>query len=313
MMNILCPMSSSSNLVEVERFKTADLIDIYRKTFNIDVEPEFSGISEITLYHCSDSDLIFFSPAITGSEKFYEMLQSQAHYYADDKEEYQYASQWIKPIDKVLEIGCGKATFLNYIKCEEYRGLEFSLAAVEMAREKSCNVSQDTIQTHCKDYSGHYDVVCAFQVLEHVEPIESFIHSSIECLKPGGLLIYSTPSASSFINKIPNFVLDMPPHHVTRWSDLALTNLSRFYGLEFVEIWHEPLQDYHINLYWETIIRDKAYTILGVPFKRIEGKLMNKIVTFLIRGCVKIFPFKFLKARKTTFGHTVVAVYQKPF
>ncbi|MGV2387332.1 MAG UNVERIFIED_CONTAM: hypothetical protein LVR29_00250 [Microcystis novacekii LVE1205-3] len=50
---------------------------------------------------------------ITGSENFYEKLQVFDWYYLEEKNEYDYASQFIKPSDSVLEIGCGKGSFCS--------------------------------------------------------------------------------------------------------------------------------------------------------------------------------------------------------
>jgi 2-polyprenyl-3-methyl-5-hydroxy-6-metoxy-1,4-benzoquinol methylase len=77
-------------------------------------------------------------------------------------------------------------------------GLEFSRKAKEIAFSNGIIIENESIQSHSVAHPAKYDVVCAFQVLEHVSEIRSFIESSIKALKPGGLLIYSIPSADSF-------------------------------------------------------------------------------------------------------------------
>ena len=312
MLETICPMSLNSNVLEIDSLSVQDIIHLYQKCLGIDISSELLGLDEIRLYHCLTSDLVFFEPAITGSEKFYEKLQAYPNYYANEKDEHHYASRWIRETDKVLEIGCGEAAFANHISCAYYRGLEFSPVAVEIAMQKGWEVAQDSIQNHTNTHSEYYDVVCAFQVLEHVSEVSSFIDSSIQCLKTGGILIYSTPSSTSFINEIPNFILDMPPHHVTRWSDRALLNIGEFYPLNSLEIWHEPLQKYHINLYLETKIRTKLYKIFRKSNKRINTSLTHKFLTLFIQSIVKLFPYKNFYANSSVIGHTVVSVYQKP-
>lgn len=312
MSKIICPMSLKSNIVEIDVFLVQDLICLYKKVLGIDISSELVNLDRIHLYYCPTSELVFFEPAITGSESFYKKLQDYPNYYANEKDEHHYASRWIRETDKVLEIGCGEAAFANHISCAHYHGIDFSPTAVEVATQKGWEVSQDSIQNHAQTHSEYYDVVCAFQVLEHVAQVASFVHSSIQCLKPGGILIYSTPSSTSFISEIPNFILDMPPHHVTRWSDRALLNIGEFFPLNSLEIWHEPLQTYHTSLYLETKLRTMLYKIFQKSTQRINMSFPHKLLTFLIKVVVKILPFKHIYANSSIIGHTVVCVYQRP-
>jgi SAM-dependent methyltransferase len=312
MKEIVCPISFSNKLVKLEIFSVKDVVELYDQIFDVNIASEFKGLNEVTLYHCPTSDLIFFHPAVTGSEKFYETLQSIPNYYVDDKEEYHYAKKWVKSSDLVLEIGCGKASFVKYINPTSYCGLEYSPIAIEMARSNGYHILQESIESHSLTCSESYDVVCAFQVLEHISQISSFVKSSIQCLKPGGILIYSVPSHSSFISEIPNFILDMPPHHITQWSDTALRNLGELNHLKFLDLWHEPLQKYHVNLYIETKIRTFIYKLFGIHFKPINKSFLYKIINSLILICVKLLPLKKAINRVEILGHTVVAVYQKP-
>ncbi|MEB3295437.1 MAG: class I SAM-dependent methyltransferase [Synechococcales bacterium] len=295
----------------METFQVVDLVYLYRKVLQIDVTSEFAALQEISLYHCPESDLQFFDPPIAGSAQFYEKLQQRDHYYADNKDEYHYASQWIQPGDRVLEIGCGKAAFASQIRCAEYHGLEFSPTAVEMAKSQGWQVTQETVQDHAVTHLESYDVVCAFQVLEHVVDVRSFIQASLNCLKPNGILIYSTPSLDSFMRWIPNCALDMPPHHLTRWSDKALQRLAQFYGLTYLDLWHEPLQSFHRQLYLETWLRKKLFDRLQRPFRAIDFSLLGQTLTVLSRFYAKLFGRRSLQTPPVAMGITVVAVYRK--
>jgi 2-polyprenyl-3-methyl-5-hydroxy-6-metoxy-1,4-benzoquinol methylase len=311
MVKVICPLSNSKNVEKLETILIDDIKRLYLRNLNINLESEIIGIDSVDLYHCLDSDLIFFSPAITGSEAFYEALQRRYDYYMDEKDEYDYACQWIRPTDHVLEIGCGKAAFSDRLSTPDYCGLEFSQKAIEMAKSKGRDVRLESIQDHSNHSIEMYDVVCAFQVLEHVSELDEFIRSSIACLKPNGILIYSTPSLDSFARKVTNFALDMPPHHVTRWSDKALKNISHYHPIEHIEIWHEPLQAVHQSFYLDTIIMSAFSRRLNRSFKTIDFRMSTKLLAFVSHLFTRLILPGLTDENHFPAGQTVVSVYRK--
>lgn len=74
-MSIVCPLSGSSNVTLIEQINASDLIKMYNQALQADVSKEFGDLKQIGYYHCIDSDLRFFYPMVTGSEKYYEHLQ----------------------------------------------------------------------------------------------------------------------------------------------------------------------------------------------------------------------------------------------
>jgi hypothetical protein len=69
---------------------------MYAKFLKSDISKEFGDVKKIGYYQCIDSDLRFFYPMVTGSENFYEHLQKIEWYYMDEKDEYDYAKNFIK-------------------------------------------------------------------------------------------------------------------------------------------------------------------------------------------------------------------------
>lgn len=309
---VQCPLCKSLNLACIEEIKTQDLISIYQQSIGLDVSTEFQGTTNLNLFCCLDCDLLFFDPMIMGSENFYEKLQKFDWYYMDEKNEYAHAKQLTKNTDRVLEVGSGKGAFRKYIDVYEYLGLEFSQKAVEEAAKEGVNIIRSSVQDFAVSHPCEYDVVCAFQVLEHIAEVNSFIQACSSCIKPGGLLIFSVPSANSFAKYVPNFALDMPPHHVTRWSDQALKNLATYMKLDFIELWHEPLQLAHKNFYAETIFINAVFKILGLRRKSIDLKVSTKAISLLARQVGKIFAQGLLDADLLPQGISVTSVYRKP-
>ena len=276
---VVCPLGCSSHVNLIEHIRTSDLARLYTASLKIDISPEFMGIDEIGYYHCPDSDLRFFFPSVEGSAAFYGQLRKFDWYYLQDKPEYEYANRYIRSSDWVLDIGCGEGAFARKIGTQRYVGLETSQAAIAEGVKKGINIINESVQQHCQGNAGRYDVVCAFQVLEHVSDARTFISSAVNCIRPGGLLVLSVPSQDSFARFVSNYYLDMPPHHVTRWTDRALHNIARVFLLTVEEIWHEPLQIHHSRLYAQTIAANTLRSFLRHRFSSVDPSLMNKLIT----------------------------------
>jgi 2-polyprenyl-3-methyl-5-hydroxy-6-metoxy-1,4-benzoquinol methylase len=312
-MHIVCPLSGSANLVLRETIEVKALIKLYSRWGGVDISSEFLDLETINFYHCLDSDLKFFHPLVTGSESFYQELQKFNWYYMDDKEEYDYACRYIKDNDIILEVGCGKGAFSRKIQTSSYTGLEFSKDAIEIASKASIKIINQSVEIHSNSHLESYDVVCSFQVLEHVSNPKSFIESCLKCLKKGGLLIISVPSDDSFIGSLKNNVLNMPPHHVTRWSDKALQYVADRFCLKLIDIHHEKLADIHRRLYARELViksldnlwkNNQSYSLVDSSTNyQVKSKISKVIAAFISAGLTDdiIKPI----------GHSVTVVYQK--
>lgn len=305
------PLNKFSTVSCVETIKTLDLVKLYKKKLNVDILSEFQKIQEIGLYHCQESDLYFFYPTIVGSERFYEHMQQFDWYYLDDKQEYEYASNFIGESDSVLEVGCGKGAFSTKILTEKYTGIEFSHKAAQIAKEQGVKVINESIQEHVIKHRGAYDVVCSFQVLEHVDNINSFIQSSLDCLKTDGLMILSVPSFDSFSKYLSNLSLDMPPHHVTRWTDKALTNITNYFDIELVEIIHEPLQMIHRHMYIKSLLKKSFIATSKGKFKNIDFSWQDLTISLISKILSQVFVHGLDEPIMLPRGISVVAIYRK--
>lgn len=290
-----------------------DLIHSYGQK-GIDVSAYLPS-SSITLCHCDHCELGFFDPICAGDGPFYEQLQTQKWYYQDEKPEYAYAAKLVREGSSLLEVGCGKGAFRAWLpESVRYSGLEFNDEAVQKARTAGLDVRKQPVEAHA-DEGRRYDVVCAFQVLEHVEHPKQFFHACVQALKPGGTLMIAVPAQDSFLAIASNSPLNMPPHHVTRWTDRALTDLAHSEGLHKADIWHEPVADFHKE--WHaTTLAYHALTRFGLYRPRlidnsVRYRLLGRVVRlstvrrYLVKSALRASP-------RMAVGHTVILVASKP-
>lgn len=302
-----CPLCGSTHVKEIDYVKQSMLRKVYLQEYQTDISEDVNG--DMSLYHCASCDLKYFDPCYTGGQQFYSDLQKFEWYYKDEKHEFDYVSKFIKPKQKVLEIGCGKGAFTTKLKTKNYVGLEFSETGRELGRSLGREIYSDTIEDHANANKEVYDVVCSFQVLEHTDKPKSFLEGCVKALKPGGTLILTVPSENSFLEHIQDFALNMPPHHVTKWSDKCLSNICALNGLELVELYHEPLDSFHIPWFFNSMAVSQLNKTLGIKHSLLKHP-RHWVSHWVSKLMFKVFG-EGLPSAYQGHGHTVIAVYKK--
>jgi SAM-dependent methyltransferase len=304
-----CPLCGSDSIHLLERIQAEALARLVAQSISSDAGRECAVIDVLEYLLCKTCDLRFFNPALTGSERFYEQLQTFEWYYPGEKPEFEFARQYLGVHDTVLEVGCGSGEFAAQICVAKYVGLEFSAKAAAAARTRGLTVLQEPVEVHARAKSECYDAVCTFQVLEHVAQADNFLRGCLTLLKPGGLLIISVPSSDSFARGIPNFILDLPPHHVTRWSDRCLRGLPRQLPVDLVELWHESLQPVHLRMYIQSALNRLVYRALGSAVPAVEpGRIASAVLSLNLKLSRLLAPFV---PTKNLRGISVTAIYRK--
>ena len=308
-----CPACLSSNIAEVTKISAADIITLYRK-HGITIDQLLKNIDLIRLQHCKNCDLKFFNPAIAGDEYFYNQLQKLDWYFLhSDKIEFTYSCDFIKQGDKILDVGSGRgiwSKFTGEIKDTFYQGIEFSSEPIELAKKDGVNVIKESIQDHSKKFREQYDVVAAFQVLEHVDFIRDFFASCLDCVKPGGKLIIAVPNNGGFINKLTNSWLNIPPHHINHWNEQSLVKFGESFHLKVINVHKEKVTPVHRFLYYQIQHAYKIRKLMGITTPIVDISLKSRMINGVSFWLAKINK-NISRSYKKADGHTIVIVYEK--
>jgi 2-polyprenyl-3-methyl-5-hydroxy-6-metoxy-1,4-benzoquinol methylase len=297
------PLNESNNITHLYDIPTKSLIKDYKK-FNIDTKYLFKNIVQISAYKCNNTGYKFYFPPIEGDSKFYESCSKISWYYVPWKWEHEKVLLYINSNDRILEIGSGNSGFINglieknFLNCT---GLELNEEQVFIAKKRGYKVLNESIEVHAKKNQLIYDVVCSFQVLEHVYNVKSFIESSIEALKVGGKLLISVPNNGSYVYDSKN-AFNSPPHHLGMWDELSLTNIADLFNLQLDSLIFEPIQQHHKEFFFHVVYKN--------TFKSIyKYRLLRKVFELTI---AKLFFNRILDyTSKWIPGHTIIAVYTK--
>ncbi len=275
-----CPVCDSLSTSLVFSVSVERLILEWQRQFGINICPETRDIQNADLFECTVCHVRFFKPdRLAGSISLYTQLEKFDWYYMPWKWEHDMAINDLQGCRTVLEIGCGLGDFvaragtLGWIA----EGIDLNDSAIETARGRGVPVRRLDLQEAARTRRSCYDAVCSFQVLEHVPNPREFLELSCELVRPGGKLLLGVPNADSFIKHQFN-LLDMPPHHMTRWPVQAMASLPRWFPLQLEHIRREPLAKYHVNEYigaqgtaWfrSRLLRRGYGTFLAAPFAGI--------------------------------------------
>jgi 2-polyprenyl-3-methyl-5-hydroxy-6-metoxy-1,4-benzoquinol methylase len=294
----------------IDKVAVQEISKLYERKYEYDISPLFEDTQELHYLQCVKCGLKYFDPIVTGDDNFYRQLQNEPWYYLHaDKFEYIFSAKYVKRNDKVLDIGSGRGVFKQYIDCDYYQGLDFSSKAVELAKSDRTNVQSISIQEHCIEKSAFYDVIVLFQIIEHIQDVDTFIKSSIKALKENGYLIIATPDNDGFIKDVANFYLNLPPHHVLHWNEEALIFIAQKYNLSIEIIYKEPVSSIHKKWWYTTMINKYINKFLHRRKHIVDLGLLS---WFIHAGAVILGEIvKFGGFHKKATGQSIIVVYKK--
>jgi 2-polyprenyl-3-methyl-5-hydroxy-6-metoxy-1,4-benzoquinol methylase len=302
---IQSPVTGSSNVVLEEELQVSLIIDAYNK-LNIDVSQYFKNIDSVKVYRCLDTQYRFYYPfSLNGDSKLYEELQKQSGYYRI-KIEHQTAKKFIKPGAKVLEVGCGSGLFLKELEKEGMScvGLEFNDAAIFAGNKDGLEIIKQDICEYSIKHPEKYDVVCSFQVLEHVSLAHEFISASLLTLKKGGKLIIGVPNNNPFLYQFDKYhALNLPPHHMGLWNKPSLQSLQMQFSIKLEKIIAEELHEDEHEHYFNLLIQNLKgrSEVAGTIYEFLLTKLRPFRLRFMLQ---KIFS-SFIE------GRNILVIYSK--
>ncbi|TMF72451.1 MAG: methyltransferase domain-containing protein [Chloroflexi bacterium] len=183
-----------------------------------------------SLYECLECGVQHFWPAKNPGADWYqenEMYAARDLMVVDWLGWYHRAALDNMPVrsGSVIDVGCGNGAFVAAAAERGYEawGIDFSSKAIEAGRRhfRLQNLYAMRIEDFTTQFGDRrFDVVTAFEVLEHMDDASAFVLELSKVLKPGGHLIVSVPNRERrpwLLNEG-----DLPPHHFTRWNVPAI-------------------------------------------------------------------------------------------
>jgi SAM-dependent methyltransferase len=139
---------------------------------------------------------------------------------------------------RVLEVGCGMGGFAARLAQRySYVGVEPDSTSCVVAQQRLTDAGGDGEVRHgdlaVVKPDETFDLVCAFEVIEHIEDDAAAMHSWVEHLRPGGSVLLSTPAWQKRFGPADEMV-----GHYRRYDPPVLRALLADAGLVDVELVH---------------------------------------------------------------------------
>jgi 2-polyprenyl-3-methyl-5-hydroxy-6-metoxy-1,4-benzoquinol methylase len=146
---------------------------------------------------------------------------------------------------RVFDAGCGNGTLLRALHNHGYvvAGCDASASGVNQAR-LSCGANVRVEQLSVYDeleatFGNNWDVVIGTEVIEHLYSPRIFLRQALRLLRPGGMLVLSTPYHGYLKNLVLAATGKLDAHftalwdggHIKFWSYRTLTQLLKEFEL----------------------------------------------------------------------------------
>lgn len=144
-----------------------------------------------------------------------------------------------EPAGKLLDVGCGGGRFLNRMKKRgwEVEGIDFDAQATNKVTARYGIRTHAGDLTQCALPANSFDVITMSQTIEHLHDPNASLRESLRILKPGGLLVMTTPNVKSIgASEFGAYWRGWEaPRHLHLFSVESLQRLTQRAGFEVTE------------------------------------------------------------------------------
>ena len=154
---------------------------------------------------------------------------------------------------RVLDIGCADGSLVKTLNEKGWNsfGIDLNFDNIKLALEKSVISTLGDLSFDLPFRDHSFDVIVAFEVIEHLVDTRRFIKECYRILNPNGYLILTTPNLASFSNRIRLLSGKYPA-----WMDYELESGSG-----------------HVRYYTSAILRSQSES-LGFKFEKMTGSML---------------------------------------
>jgi SAM-dependent methyltransferase len=121
----------------------------------------------------------------------------------------------------ILDAGCGNGYLVGVLKTagHEVVGIDVSSDGIEIAKKEYPDVQFETrsVYDDLSDLAFDVDAVISSEVIEHLYSPQSFLENIYSAMKPGAVLILTTPYHGWLKNTLISLLGKWDEHHTVAW------------------------------------------------------------------------------------------------
>jgi SAM-dependent methyltransferase len=179
----------------------------------------------------------------------------------------------LPPESRILEVGCGTGANIAMLRhFGSVEAIEFdSFARDHVRAAMKIEVARGSLPDDLPYADRKFDLICLFDVLEHVERDQQALRNLHERLAPKGLLVITVPAYQWLYSSH-----DVQHHHYRRYTALQLRTLAKAAGLRPARVGY-----YNTVLFPLALIRRLAEKLLDlhpIDDSVLPGSLLNRFL-----------------------------------
>lgn len=154
---------------------------------------------------------------------------------------YEFACRYIKAGQQVLDAACGVG-YGSFILADRtgahVTGIDISEQAIRSANQFWKHANNHFVQADCTQTGlckGSMDVAVSFETIEHIEAADELLQELFTLLRPGGVLICSTPNEEKW-----PFSQSNHKYHIRHYTADEITAMVEQHGFKVREFWSQP-------------------------------------------------------------------------
>lgn len=272
------------------------------KLYHKERVPYFDAPLDFDIVRCKKCDLVYTNPRISDYNATYLFSGSDDFDHIEDHARsklpvFQGALKQIiarqkncgsQPGGKLLDLGCGSGHFLRAAEQAGFTGCGIEPAegfARYAAEQVGVNVIHDDIYTIDLPHN-HYDVITAWDVIEHVSDPKDMLARCQQWLKPGGILALRFPSSTW--QKIKGVVFHQllnsdrasfgPTMHLYFFSDQTIRKITQQVGLDVLDVFTTATETNTKNSLLDSIKLVSHFMIRGIEL--CSGKILGNLEVY---------------------------------
>jgi hypothetical protein len=235
-----CFLCNGNNFSLENTVRTADILPRLKSDWGVEkiVGYAFSSLCEnefIKHWICRNCDAGTWNPMIAGDEEFYASISST---YVDYRWDKVVVRSLISEFDSILDVGSGPRPIFDEFsvsKRSNFAVIDENPHVIDKLKIKDYEVYRNPAQV--LNENKIFSNIVALHFLEHIiDPLSYFLSLKNLLAKDGSIWI-STPNRHRSYKHNYFEPLDVPPHHVTTWTTLALANFTGALDMKIEEIW----------------------------------------------------------------------------